>query len=88
MRRSSVPKSITLGRGTPSFIVTRIFDGLMSPVDDPFLVRVLNGLAERGERSSRSFVERLFLVAIIGDLDAAHQFHDEIRTARVRRPRV
>jgi len=37
---------------------------------------------------SRSSVENFVLVAELGDLDAAHQFHDEVRTARVRRAGV
>ena len=32
--------------------------------------------------SSRSSVRELVLVAILGDLDAAHQFHHEVRPAR------
>ena len=38
--------------------------------------------------SSRARVARLVLVAVIGDLDPAHQFHDEIRPASIRRARV
>ena len=34
---------------------------------------------------SRSSVGRLLLVAVVRDLDAADQFHHEIRTARCRR---
>ena len=39
-------------------------------------------------KSSRSRVERFVLVAVIGDLDAAHQFHDEVGPARFRRAGV
>ena len=38
--------------------------------------------------SSRSLRGEIVLVAVIGDLDAAHQFHHEIRPARVRRAGV
>ena len=39
-------------------------------------------------RSSRSRVERLVLVAELGDRNAAHQFHHEVGPARVGRARV
>ena len=38
--------------------------------------------------SSRSARGELVLVAVIGDLDAAHQFHDEVRPAGFRRAGV
>ena len=33
-------------------------------------------------KSSRSLGGKIVLVAVVGDLDAAHQFHDEVRPAR------
>ncbi len=39
-------------------------------------------------RSSRSLVVEIVLVAVVGDLDAPHQFHDEVGPARLRRARI
>ena len=54
-------------------------------MDDAFLVRVLYRLTD-GDKQPEPFMSRnLILVAELGDLDAAHQFHDEIGSAGVRR---
>jgi hypothetical protein len=43
----ATPKSITLGTGRPSYSATSTFDGLMSRWMIPFLMRVLDRLADR-----------------------------------------
>src|SRR4249920_1089714 len=58
--------------------VTRMFDGLMSRWMIPFLVRVLNRLANLDEQIEPVLGSEIGLVAVIGDADATHQFHDEI----------
>jgi hypothetical protein len=56
--------------------------GLDVPVDDALLVGVLDGLADLDEESRRSGW-RAGLVAVVGDADAADQFHDEVGPAGV-----
>ena len=46
----ATPKSITFGTGLSSYSATRTFDGLMSRWMMPFLVRVLDRLADRDEQ--------------------------------------
>ena len=53
-------------------------------VDDAFLMGVLDGLADRVEEFEPFAGGKVILVAILGDRDAANQFHHEIRSARVR----
>ena len=59
--------------------------GLEVAVDDPFLMGVLHGLADRHEQLeplARS--KGCSSVAELGDRDAADQLHDEVGTARLR----
>ena len=51
------------------------------PMNDPLLVRVLDGLANFDEQVDPFLGGEIGLVAVIGDADAAHQFHDEIWAA-------
>ena len=53
-----------------------------------FLVRVLDGPANLNEQFEPFVGGQMVFVAIIGDLDAPHQFHDEERPARVRGARI
>ena len=53
-------------------------------MDDPFLVRVLDGLADLDEQVEPFLGGEIILVAVVGDADAAHQFHHEIRPAQSR----
>ncbi len=46
-------------------------------MDNPLLVCVLNGLADLDEQVEPLLGGELVLVAVFGDLDAAHQFHHE-----------
>jgi len=46
-------------------------------VDDPLLLRVLDGLTDLDEQIEPLPGGEVGLVAIVGDLDAQHQFHDE-----------
>jgi hypothetical protein len=75
----AMPKSMTLGTGTPSWSATRMLEGLISRWMMPFLVRVLNGLADLNEKLQARHGAQVVLIAVIRDFDAAHQFHDEIR---------
>ena len=52
-------------------------------MDDPFLVGVLYGLADRDELLQSRPHRKPLAIAVIGDRHAAHQFHDEVRAARV-----
>ena len=52
-------------------------------VDDPFLVRVLDGLANLDEQVEPIARGKPGFVTILRDLDAAHQFHDEVGPAGV-----
>ncbi len=51
-------------------------------VNDPFLVSVLNSLADLNEQVQAFADGQLVLVAIVGDRDAANQLHHEIGTPR------
>ena len=57
-------------------------------MDDPFLMRVLDRLADLDEQLEPLVRGEIVLVAVIGDLHAAHQFHDEVGPARFGRARV
>ena len=62
--------------------------GLEVTVDDALLVRVLHRLANLDEQVEPLRGGELVLLAVVGDLDSAHQLHDEIRTPRFRRPGI
>ena len=51
-------------------------------MDDALLVGVLHGLAVMDEQLQPFPGGQLILVAEVGDVDAAHQLHDEIGPAR------
>ena len=57
-------------------------------MDDALLVSMLDGVADLDEQLDPVVGGKLVLVAILGDLDAPHQFHDKIRPARLRRAGV
>jgi hypothetical protein len=57
-------------------------------MDDALLVRVLDGVADLDEQIQPLLWSRLVLVAVIRDAHAAHQFHHEVRPARVGRARI
>src|SRR2546428_713207 len=78
----AMPKSITLGTGTPSLMVTRMdVRGLDVAVNDALLVRVLDGLTDLYEELKPVCGRKFVLIAELGDFDSAHQFHDEIGAA-------
>ena len=54
-------------------------------VNDPLLVRVLDGLANLNEKVQALGGGKIFLVAIVRDFDAADQFHDKVGPAGVGR---
>ena len=79
----AMPKSITLGTGTPSMSVTRMFDGLRSRWMIPFWWACCTAWQTRTNSSSRSADRELLAVAVVGDRDAADQLHDEVGPARL-----
>src|SRR6478752_2742197 len=52
-------------------------------MNDALLMSVLNGVTDLDEQLQPFFSRELALVAILRDLDAAHQFHDEKWAASV-----
>ena len=62
-----MPKSITLGTGTPSCSVTRMFEGLMSRWMMPFWCACWMAWQTWMNSSSRSLRGELVLVAVLGD---------------------
>ena len=54
-------------------------------MNHPFLVGVLDGIADLDEKVQPLASGELVLVAVIGDRDAAHQFHDKEGASGVRR---
>ena len=52
-------------------------------MNDALLVRVLDGLTDLCEKFQPFFGGKIVLVAVVRDLAATHQFHDEVRPARV-----
>ena len=57
-------------------------------MDDPLLMRVLHGVADGDEELEPLRGREVGLVAVIGDANAAHQFHDEEWPARGRRASI
>ena len=57
-------------------------------MNDPLLMRVLNRVANLREELQPPFGREIVLIAVVRDFGAAHQFHDEVRPARVRRTSV
>ena len=52
--------------------------GFEVAVDDPFLMRVLHGVADLDEKIEPLGGGKFRLVAVVGDPDPANQFHDEV----------
>ena len=84
VRRLGDAKINHLGHGHAVVHRDQDVRGLDVPVNDAFLVRVLDGPANLNEQIQPLPGGKIVLVAVIGDLDAAHQFHDEIRPAGFR----
>src|SRR5947208_10482801 len=57
-------------------------------MNHPFLMRMLDRLANLNEKVEPFPCRKLFLVAVISDLNPLPQFHDEVRPAGVRRSRL
>jgi len=62
--------------------------GLDIAVNDSLLMRVLDGVADLGEEIQPLACGKIVLIAVIGDADAMHQFHDEVRPSAFRRARI
>src|SRR5437899_94826 len=58
------------------------------PVDDPFLVSVLDCVANLHEEVQPLLRGQILLVAVLGDLGPAHQFHHKVWPAGLSSPRV
>ena len=54
-------------------------------MNDAFLMRVLNRLANLNKQVQPFASRQVVLVTVVGDFDAAYQFHDKVGTAGVRR---
>ena len=50
-------------------------------MDDPLLMRVLNGVADMDKKFQSLGRVEVVLVAVVGDPNAANQFHHKVRTA-------
>ena len=57
-------------------------------VDDAFLMRVLNGVANLHEQIEPRADGKPGFITVIRDFHSAHQFHDEVRPSGFRRPGV
>ena len=57
-------------------------------VDDSFVMRVLNGLADIDEQFQSLRCGQPIIVTEFGDRDAPHQFHHEVRSSRFRGPAI
>ena len=79
----ATPKSITLGTGLPSCKRDQHVGRLDVAVDDPFLVGVLDRLADRRRKFAAARGRQLVVVAVLGDRHALDQFHDEVGPAGV-----
>src|SRR5262249_44271131 len=55
--------------------------GFQVPVDDPFLVRVLDRVADGDEQFKALSRREVVGVTVLGNRYAVHQFHDEVRAA-------
>ena len=73
----ATPKSITLGVGPAVHLRHQHVARLEVAMDDPLLVGVLDGLADRHEQLQPGCHRHPCLVAILGDRHALHQLHDE-----------
>ena len=77
----AMPKSITLGTGTPSCIVTSTFLGLMSRWMMPFWWACWIAWQTLVNRPSRARRVQLLGVAVLQDRHALDVLHDEVRTS-------
>ena len=79
----AMPKSMTLGTGTPSWSVRGCcrFD---VAVDDAFLVGVLDGATDLNEEFQSFTGGKKILITILGDARATDEFHDEVGPTGVR----
>jgi len=66
----AMPKSITLGTGVWSYSADEDVRGLEVAVDDPFLMGVLDGLANRNEQLQPLAGRELMVVAELRDRNA------------------
>ena len=89
VRRRVALKVIKLGMDTKSVIAR--FEAerqALAMMDHPNIARVLDGVANLDEHAEPLPGIQMEFVTKLGDLHPAHQFHDKIRPARIRRPRI
>jgi len=48
-------------------------------MNDALLMRMLDGLTDLREKVQPIFSGKIMLIAVVGDFDTAHEFHDEVR---------
>ena len=77
----ATPKSITLGTGLSSYIVTRTLDGLMSRWMMPFWWACWIAWQTGHEQLQPLARRQLVVVAVLGDRHAVDQLHDEVGPA-------
>ena len=65
----AIPKSMTLGIALPSSLRDQNVRGLQVPVDDAFLMGVLDGLADLAEQLQPLIRRESVAVTVIGDRD-------------------
>ena len=75
----AIPKSMTLGTGGSVVQAHQDVGGLDVPMDDPFLVGVLDRLTDLDEQPQSLARAQDVFVAELVDSGPAHQFHHEVR---------
>ena len=75
----ATPKSMTLGTGLSSCKVDEDVRRLDVAVDDPLLVGMLDRLADRDEQLEPIRGDSSLVVAELGERDALHKLHHEVR---------
>ncbi len=77
----AMPKSMIFGQALPSTTETRMFEGLRISMDDRLLVRVLDAPADLDQELEALDGGEALGVAVLGDRDAGHVLHYEVRPA-------
>ena len=89
VRRRVALKVIKLGMDTKQVIAR--FEAerqVLALMDHPNIAKVLDGVANLDEEVEPFLGAKVGLVAVVGDLDAPHQFHDEVGPTHVGRARI
>jgi hypothetical protein len=84
----ATPKSMTLGIGLPSMIVTKMLAGFKSRWTISLLMRVLHRLTDWHEQLEPLVGREPGLVAELGQRQAVDELHDEERLTRGRKAAI